>query len=111
MLFYFTTFAYMKPLMYIYIIIKANNYTNLIMNITDMTTLNDKIDQAVIKIMKRVNTAEMATYNEINEIEEKILEDVVNPAFNEAKTAIRKIVYSMTTQYANAIGLKKEWDK
>jgi hypothetical protein len=72
-----------------------------------MKTLHDKIDQAVIEIMDRVNTAEIATYNEINDIEERILEDVVNPEFTEAKSAIRKMVYSMTTRYSNAVGLKK----
>lgn len=60
--------------------------------------------------MEAVKTAEIATYNQINEIEDRILEDVVNPEFGKAKTSIRRIVYSMTTQYANAIGLKKEWD-
>ena len=44
MLFYLTTFAYMKRLMYIYIIIKANKYTNLTTTIMTLQEIKTAIE-------------------------------------------------------------------
>ncbi len=75
-----------------------------------MTTinLNHLQDAAIIEVMDIITSNKFASFVRINEVIDVHLDDVVNPAYNNSKTAIFNALYSMTFKAANGLGIRYE---
>lgn len=63
-------------------------------------------DTVLIAIRYMANNDGFISFNVLCEMEEKTLEEVVNPEFTEAKKTIRTLLSNVSNKYSNGLSLK-----